>query len=313
MNQPKIIVHGGAWDIPAAEHEAHLAGVQAAVLAGNKILQQGGDAVAAVLAAVRAMEADPTFDAAYGSFLNMNAEVEMDAIIMEGKGLTSGAVAAIRNVAHPVDVAELVRTQSPHCLLVAAGAEAFAAANGVPFIATENLLVGRELERYRSLKGKKNFHAKRFFEDGQGRDTVGAVAIDRTGLIAAATSTGGTPNKLPGRVGDSPIIGSGAYADNSLGGASATGWGESLMRVVLSKTCLDFLGDDVHAGMAARKSIQLLHEKVDGRGGVIVIDPDGNAAFAFNTPYMARAIADSTGLVHVGIAGEENQFHGDTV
>lgn len=196
---------------------------------------------------------------------------------------------------------------------MAAGAEAFAAANGVPFIATENLLVGRELERYRSLKGKKNFHAKRFFEDGQGRDTVGAVAIDRTGLIAAATSTGGTPNKLPGRVGDSPIIGSGAYADNSLGGASATGWGESLMRVVLSKTCLDFLGDDVHAGMAARKSIQLLHEKVDGRGGVIVIDPDGNAAFAFNTPYMARAIADSTGLVHVGIAGEENQFHGDTV
>jgi len=300
-NKFVIMVHGGAWDIPETEHNNHLKGVEKAVLIGFALLNSGKDAVTAVIETVKQLERDATFDAGCGSFLNRDGEVEMDAIVMDGKDLSTGAVAAIQNVAHPVEIANLVRLQTEHTLLVGQGASRFAFNAGIDFFPTEKLLVGRELERYKELKKKKRFKTREFFEHIPKRDTVGAVASDAYGNIAVATSTGGTPNKLPGRVGDSPIIGAGAYADNYLGGASSTGWGESLMKILLAKSAVDFMSRGSNAQDAAQQAITYLEKRVDGRGGIICIDTKGNAAYAYNTPYMARAIADQTGLLHVGI------------
>jgi len=296
-----LIVHGGAWDIPPNVHQDHLIGIEKAARIGIECLKIGLDAIRSVIAVVKQLEKDPTFDAGCGSFLNMNGEVEMDAIVMSGIDLSSGAIAAIQNVKHPVEVAELVRTRTEHILICAQGATEFARQHGVDFFPTENLLVGRERERYDVLKKKKNLDRKVFFEKSRGRDTVGAVALDGRGNIAAATSTGGTPNKLPGRIGDSPIIGAGAYADNLAGGASSTGYGESIMSVLLAKTATDFMHKKLSAQGAARKAIKVLAEKVKGRGGIICVDPSGSAAFDYNTPYMARAIVNETGIIHVGI------------
>jgi beta-aspartyl-peptidase (threonine type) len=300
-----IIVHGGAWDIPCAVHDDHLIGVEKAVMTGHNILKDGISALKAVIEAVIQMENDPTFDAGYGSFMNKNGDVEMDAIVMTGSDLSMGAVAAIQNVSNPVQVAELIRQRTDHNLLVGEGAVQFALEQGIPYVPTEQLLVGRELERYRKLKKKKKIRTRHFFESGHQTDTVGAVAIDKKGNIAVATSTGGTPNKLPGRVGDSPIIGSGAYADNLYGGASSSGWGESLMKVLLAKSTVDFMRNENDAPSAAIKAIQLLSDRVDGKGGVICIDTRGNTGYHFNTPFMARAVANQDGIIHIGISREE--------
>ena len=299
-----IIVHGGAWDIPPDMHQAHLDGVENALTNGIELLSDGATALQAVIRAVTVMEDDPTFDAGYGSFLNKNGEVEMDAIVVDGRDLSFGAVAAIQNVRNPVLVADLIRTTTEHALLVGAGASQFAFEQGIPYYPTENLLIGRELDRYYLLKKQKKIITRQFFESNLPGDTVGAVAMDRQGNIAAATSTGGTPSKLPGRVGDSPLIGCGAYADNLIGGASATGWGESLMKVLLAKSSVDLIETEGDANLAAKEAIGLLGTRVNGRGGVILIDKYGKAGFAFNTPFMARAIADETGIKHIGIMPE---------
>jgi beta-aspartyl-peptidase (threonine type) len=299
-NRFTIIVHGGAWDIPLEVHQDHLTGVENAAQIGYERLKQGESARAAVIAAVKQMEDDPAFDAGFGSFLNLNGEVEMDAIVMDGSDLSFGSVAAIQNVSNPVEVAELVRSDTDHALLAGQGATEFAHKKGIPLIPTEHLLIGRELERYKRLK-KKKFTTREFFETQEPHDTVGAVAIDRSGNIAVATSTGGTPNKLPGRIGDSPLIGSGAYADSLIGGASSTGWGESLMKVLLAKTTVDFIARKQTAKQAAKNAIKLLHDRVDGRGGVICVDKNRRSGFFYNTPFMARAVADQDGVAHVGI------------
>ncbi|TFH03034.1 MAG: hypothetical protein E4H13_00070 [Calditrichales bacterium] len=300
-NNFKLIIHGGAWDIPPEVHQDHMHGVKRAAEIGSVILKSGGSAIAAVLAAVKYMEDNPTFDAGCGSFLNRDGDVEMDAIIMDGRDLSLGAVAAIQNVSNPVEVANLVRLNSDHTLLVGAGAGRFAREQQVPFIPTEKLLFVRELERYRELQKITHIKTRQFFEEQSPSDTVGAVAFDLHGDIAVATSTGGAPNKLPGRVGDSPLVGSGAYADNFAGGASTTGWGESIMKVVLAKTAVDMMNRNLPATQAAKEAIQYLHSRVDGRGGVICIDRNGDAGFYYNTPFMARAIADKHGIIHVGI------------
>jgi beta-aspartyl-peptidase (threonine type) len=300
-NEFTIIVHGGAWNIPKSEHNNHLRGVETAILIGVELLKSGAHAIITVLETVKQLERDPTFDAGCGSFLNRDGEVEMDAIIMDGKDLSTGAVAAIQNVSHPVHVANLVRLQTEHILLAGNGATRFAHDAGIDFYPTEKLLVGRELERYKELIKRKRFRTREFFEDGSGRDTVGAVVRDSLGNIAVATSTGGTPNKLPGRVGDTPIIGAGAYADNLMGGSSSTGWGESLMKVLLAKSVVDQMSRGCDAQKAVDEGIDFLEKRVDGRGGIICLDTSGNAAYAYNTPYMARAIASQSGLMHVGI------------
>ena len=282
-----IIVHGGAWDIPEEAHEAHLRGVAYAAEAGHDLLRTGASAVEAVEEAVRHLEEDPTFDAGRGSFLNSDAEVEMDAMIIDGRRIDMGAVAAVQGVLHPVSLARAVMERTEHTMLVGEGAMAFAREIGVETLDVRELITERERRRLEEILSDPDFRTRRVFEGPA--DTVGAVAVDAEGHVAAATSTGGTPNKRAGRVGDSPLVGSGAYADDQLGGASTTGWGESIMKVVLAKYVCDAIP---HLGPegAAIEGIGHLSRRVDGVGGVIALSPDGEPGFFQNTPRMAVSL-----------------------
>lgn len=295
---PAFIVHGGAWDIPDAEVPGHLNGCRSAAQIGWSILQEGGSALEAVEAAIRSLEDDPAFDAGKGAWLNSAGEVELDAIIMDGVTLNSGAVAAVQHVLHPITLARLVMERTTHALIVGAGAEHFAQAQDVPLCATSELLTGHELERWLAIQAQQNFSVKEAFSGPpRPQGTVGAVARDAQGHIAAGTSTGGTPNKLPGRVGDSPLIGCGCYAENESAGASATGWGESIMKVVLCKTVCDFVTHGQDAQAAAEKTIAVLAHRGQGYGGVIVIDHSGKIGTAFNTPRLARAWIENGAVI----------------
>ena len=215
---------------------------------GWSILKHGGSALDAVEAAIRSLEDDPAFDAGKGAWLNSAGEVELDAIIMNGATLDNGAVAAVQHVRNPISLARLVMERTSHSLIAGLGAEHFAQAQGIPLCDESELLTGHELERWQMIKTQKNFSVVEAF-GGPPHGTVGAVARDVHGHIAAGTSTGGTPNKLQGRVGDSPLIGCGCYADDLSAGASATGWGESIMKVVLCKA-----GVRLHAAGSRRSS-----------------------------------------------------------
>jgi beta-aspartyl-peptidase (threonine type) len=285
---PAFIVHGGAWDIPDEEVSGHLNGCRIAAQIGWTILKDGGSALDAVEAAIRSMEDDPAFDAGKGAWLNSAGEVELDAILMDGATLNNGAVAAVQHVRNPITVARMVMERTSHSLLTGRGAEHFAQAQGIELCDESELLTGHELERWRSIKAQKNYSVRESFS-GTPHGTVGAVARDRAGHIAAGTSTGGTPNKLQGRVGDSPLIGCGCYADDLSAGASATGWGESIMKVVLSKAVCDYSVLGQAAQAAAEKAIGMLADRAQGLGGLIVIDRSGQIGVAFNTPRMARA------------------------
>lgn len=290
--RPSLIVHGGAWDIPEVERDLCLNGCRNATQAGWAILQNGGSVLEAVEAAVHVLEDDPIFEAGIGSCLNADGDIEMDAIIMDGATLNTGAVAALRRTRYPITVARLVMERTQHTFLVGAGAEAFARAHGIPEFPQDNLITAHERERWRQAKESPTETHRDF-----SHDTVGAVALDANGHLAVATSTGGTANKLPGRVGDSPLIGSGAYADDQSGAASATGWGESLMKIVISKTACDLIATGCTAQQAADAAIKRLAERVNGLGGLIVLDPQGNVGCAYNTPYMARAWVESDGKI----------------
>ncbi len=298
MADPVIIVHGGAWAIPAAEHEAHKRGCLEAAWIGHELLEEGRSSLDAVEEAIRYLEDDPTFDAGTGSFLNSEAEVEMDAMIMDGRALKFGSVAAVQCVRHPITLARKIMELSPHCMLVGAGALEFARSIRMETVTTMELLVDKELERWKRIKGERRFDQRRMFEGDLRRGshgTVGAVALDLDGSIAAGTSTGGTANKLPGRVGDSPLIGCGTYADNCCGGASATGLGESLMRAMVAREACAGLGQGMGVMEAASMAVARLAERVDGLGGVIVIRPDGEIGHAHNTPFMAVGSVDGRG------------------
>lgn len=298
--KPTLIVHGGAWRISEDTYADHINGTRAAVEAGWKALLKGGSALDAVEIAVSAMEDDPTFDAGVGSVLNRAGDIEMDAMIMDGRTLALGAVAAVRGIKNPVKLARVIMEDTDHCVLVADGARRFAEEKGIRLCAAAELTVPREIERFHRLQQMPDYHlADEFTPDPM--DTVGAVAIDEDGNIAAATSTGGVHFKLPGRVGDSPLVGSGAYADNLTGGASATGHGENIMRVVLAKTATDALGRGMSAQQAADSAIRYMYERVGGYGGLILVDHRGETAFAYNTPHMAVAWVDAQGNIHAQI------------
>ena len=285
--EPKIIVHGGAWNIPARFQQAHIDGCYQAVQAVTSDLENGLNALDAVEKAVNVLEEDATFNAGKGSYLNAIGEIELDAIICDGKTLNFGAVAAVQNILHPVSVAKILLNHPEHCFLVGKGAQQFLQNNQIPEVAVEDLLTKREQIYYRKIKGDPNFRTRMPFEPSS-RDTVGAVAMDRNGDFAAATSTGGTPRKLPGRAGDAPVIGAGAYADNQTGAVSATGYGEAIMKVLLSKAICENL-INIPPIEAAQRGIDLLEKRVDGLGGVIGINKKGDYVYAHNTPFMAFA------------------------
>jgi beta-aspartyl-peptidase (threonine type) len=230
-----------------------------------------------------ALEDDPVFDAGAGAHLNRDGHVELDAIIMDGNTLKAGAVAAVHTVKNPIILARRVMERSPHMMLVGPGAEQFAREAGIPTCDQSALIVDRERDVWRAFR-----------ESGRDPDfdtiakgTVGAVARDIHGSLIAATSTGGTLGKHPGRVGDSPLIGCGCYADATAGGVSSTGEGEAIMRIVMAKTAVEMMRAGMTPTAAAQACLRLLHERGHGRGGLILLDASGTPGFAFTTPRMA--------------------------
>jgi beta-aspartyl-peptidase (threonine type) len=301
---PTIIVHGGAWDIPDALVDDHLAGVRAAAAAGGAVLRTGGTALDAVEAAVRLMEDDPIFDAGRGAFLTSDGTVELDAGLMLGATRQVGAVAAVRRVAHPITLARRVLESERFAFLVGEGATRFAAACGIELVDEAALIVARERERWDAERRDPTFDPQRAF-GGLPGDTVGAVALDRHGHLTAATSTGGVPFKHPGRVGDSPLPGCGYYATPA-GGASSTGYGEAILRAGLARTAVERLAppwdlSPQEAARAALATLTALEGAPVGPGGLILLDARGRPAWAFTTPRMAYAWLDPAGAVHAGI------------
>jgi beta-aspartyl-peptidase (threonine type) len=291
-----LAIHGGAWNIPDGAVDAHRRGLVGPLTEGFDALRRGASALDVVELAVRRLEDDPTFNAGRGSHLNSAGELQMDASIMEGTRRRAGAVAAIDGVLHPVSVARCVMENSPHVLLVGPGAKRFARRAGAEMCATRSLLVGRELDRFERIRaGDRGLVATEFSPRARPHGTVGAVALDRKGRVAAATSTGGTQDKAPGRVGDSAIIGGGTYADDRRGAASCTGWGEPILRAVLAKTAVDALAGGRAPSAASRAAVREL-ARLAGLGGVILVSRGGRVAAAFNTPRMARGLADAHGL-----------------
>jgi L-asparaginase / beta-aspartyl-peptidase len=288
-NNPVLIVHGGAWSMPDDMVEAHIRGVRNALAAGWKVLARGGPVLDAIEEAVVVMEDDDTFDAGRGSFLNRDGKVQLDALIMDGETLRAGGVGCVERIANPVRAARKILSESPHVYFVAEGAERFAAEHGIRLCRNEDLIIPREIERLREYQLDAAGHGKELFAPTISHDTVGAVALDREGNIAAATSTGGTLNKAPGRLGDSSLIGCGCYADNSSAAVSTTGWGEPIMKLVLAKWTADRVAAGNLPEWAAQEAINYLKQRVDGHGGIIVLNALGQFGIAHNTPRMAWA------------------------
>jgi L-asparaginase / beta-aspartyl-peptidase len=327
--KPTLLVHGGAWAIPDDAAAAHEAGVRAALEAGYTILTRGGTALDAVEAAVTVLEDDPTFDAGRGSFLTSDGRVQLDALLMDGGRMKAGGVACVERLRNPIQAARLVLEQSPHVYFVGAGAEEFAQSHGMALIDNSALVLDRERERLKiaqerqaagladstfsgleddkgpetriTLPKQWEANSDQWYESTedptqQSHDTVGAVALDADGNIAAATSTGGTLNKTPGRVGDSSLIGCGCYADNLSAAVSLTGWGEPIMKLVLGKWATDRVAAGSAPEFAAREAMSYLHNRLGGHGGIILLGPDGRFGMAHNTPAMAWGLATESGL-----------------
>jgi len=291
-----LAIHGGAWNIPDDEVDAHRRGLVLPLTRGFEALRRGARALDVVELVVRMLEDDPAFNAGRGSHLNSAGALEMDASIMDGTTRRVGAVAAIGGVRHPVSVARRVMDDSPHVLLVGSGARRFARHAGAELCTTGQLLVGREKARWQRIRaGERGLVSREFSPRAAPHGTVGAVACDRKGRTAAATSTGGTQDKAPGRVGDSAVVGAGTYADDRRGAASCTGWGEPILRAVLAKTAVDALAGG-RAPLAASRTALAELRRLAGWGGLILVDRKGRATAAFNTPRMARGLADARGL-----------------
>jgi L-asparaginase / beta-aspartyl-peptidase len=295
-NNPVLVVHGGAWAIPDDMVEAHLNGVRNAVAAGWRLLESGGSALDAVETAVVVMEDDEAFDAGRGSFLNREGKVQLDALIMDGNTLRAGGVGCVEHIANPVRAARKVLSESPHVYFVAEGAERFAKEHGIPLCKNEDLIIPREVERLREFQDLTTAEGQELFAPEISHDTVGAVALDLAGNIAAATSTGGTLNKAPGRLGDSSLIGCGCYADNKSAAVSLTGWGEPIMKLVLAKWAADRAASGNLPQWVAAEAMNYLKDRVSGHGGIIVLDSQGRFGLAHNTPRMAWAVKTGTGI-----------------
>jgi L-asparaginase / beta-aspartyl-peptidase len=296
---PVLVVHGGAWAMPDDMVEAHINGVRNALAAGWRVLERGGAALDAVEEAVVIMEDDDTFDAGRGSFLNRDGKVQLDALVMDGATLRAGGVGCVERLRNPVRAARKILSESPHVYFVGEGAERFATEHGCELCHNEELIVPREVERlrrYQAELAQRELELSGSAPDGNdlfapaiSHDTVGAVALDGSGNIAAATSTGGTLNKAPGRLGDSSLIGCGCYADNESAAVSTTGWGEPIMKLVLAKWAADRVAAGNLPEWAAKEAMNYLKRRVNGHGGIIVLNSRGEFGISHNTPRMAWA------------------------
>jgi beta-aspartyl-peptidase (threonine type) len=287
-------------DDAIADHEN---GIANALAAGYSLLERGSSAVDAVEAAVAVMEDDETFDAGRGSFLTQDGRVQMDALLMNGENLRTGGVACVERIRNPIQAARLVLDHSPHVYFVGTGAERFARQHGMALCDNMDLVIPREQQRlYQAqaaeLAGLPDETFSGTLTAGKtldSHDTVGAVALDTHGNIAAGTSTGGTLNKAPGRVGDSSLIGCGCYADNLSAAVSLTGWGEPIMKLVLGKWAVDRVAAGDSPELAAKAAIDYLYSRLGGHGGIILLGPDGRVGLAHNTPRMAWGLQTPQG------------------
>ncbi|MFW5877125.1 MAG: isoaspartyl peptidase/L-asparaginase family protein [Myxococcota bacterium] len=279
--RPVVVVHGGAGRVPP-ERAAHVAGCRKAAREGLLVLRAGGDALDAVQRAVECMEEDPHLNAGRGSALTSEGGIELDASLMEGTTLRAGGVCALPPFLHPIRIARAALEEGTHVLYAADGAAAFARRQGFEPTTLEALRTEGALRRLRD---------ERSAGPGTGRGTVGAVACDAAGHVAAATSTGGTTGKCPGRVGDSAIPGAGTHADDAAGAASATGDGEALLRGGTTRTTVDLLRRGLPAREAARRAVEDLDQRFGGTGGVIVVSVTGEVGMAWSTESMAHAVA----------------------
>jgi beta-aspartyl-peptidase (threonine type) len=303
-----IAIHGGAGTITREsltpeKERAYREKLEEALRAGHSILQRGGSSMDACVAAVRVMEDSPLFNAGKGSVYTADQTHEMDACVMDGATRKAGAVAAVSHVKNPIELARLVMERSEHVMLVGEGAEKFAQQNGVGLVDASYFDTPQRLEQLRKAKAKEAAPATAPAMSEQDKHgTVGAVAVDQQGNLAAATSTGGMTNKRFGRVGDSPIVGAGTYADNDTCAVSATGHGEFLMRLVIGHEVASLMRyGKLSVTDAADRAVNDELTKLGGTGGVIAIDRQGNIAMPFNTEGMYRGSIDTAGKLRVEI------------
>lgn len=305
MATPVIFVHGGAWSIPDHLEEVSRHGIKAAARAGNQVLQKGGCAVDAVQASIQAVEDNPAFDAGTGSVLTSKGEVEMDAVIMDGDTLRTGGVACVQNIKNPILLAREVMDKTGHIMLMGKGANDFAEEVGIKPVSRESLVSEETIREHERYKAYGNTVDDLFRQRTSGHDTVGAVAIDSQGNIAFGTSTGGISCKRPGRVGDSPIIGAGGYADNEVGGVSCTGHGESISKVVLAYQIITLMKQGLSTQEAADRALAYMADRVHGYGGVIVIGKNSEVSKSFTTEKMTWAFIKEGNLHHGIRPGED--------
>ena len=312
-----LIVHGGAGAMARERYDAARDGCRAAVEAGWRVLLQGGGAVDAVRVAIMALEDHPGFNAGTGAVLTTDGYAQLDAGIMDGTSLNAGAVAGVERIKNPIALASAVLT-SPHVLLMGVGAEQFAVESDMPLCDPAELITQTQLARWRrgyqigddvhvgplvsvseahltangagnGVRAAATADAAPIHTDAEEHGTVGAVAIDGEGRVAAGASTGGIAAKHPGRIGDTPIVGAGFYAETGLGGVSSTGHGEDFIRLLLARRALDFIAGGMAAQAAASAAIRLLGDRLGGSGGLILLDGAGRVGYARNTPTMAHA------------------------
>ncbi len=298
----KLLIHGGAWDIPLDLRASHRRGLENSFQAAVRALDQNLSSLDVVCHVLEALENDPTFDAGVGSFLNEVGDVELDAAVMVGKTLAAGAVAGICGVKNPSQVARCVMEKTDHVLLVGTGAEKFAKEQGFEIFDSKMLVLPREWEAHKRWISAGRPDAKTFFAASQSgsqagehpdkRGTVGVVLARKepgssTYELFAGTSTGGIPGKMVGRVGDAPLIACGTYADDEGAAVSCTGWGEGFIRLGVAKAVSEMVRAGKHPQEAAEQVLSDLYRRTEGRGGIIAIDALGRCGAAFSTPDMA--------------------------
>jgi beta-aspartyl-peptidase (threonine type) len=291
-----LAIHGGAGTIskslPDSEREAYLDSLRQALRIGTSILDEGGTSLDAVEQVIRLLEDDPRFNAGRGAVFNHDGGHELDASIMDGATLGCGAVAGVTTVRHPISLARLVMERTRHVLLSGAGADRFAQEMGVERVDPDYFFTERRFEQLQRALRKQEAAAE--------KGTVGVAALDRQGNLAAGTSTGGLTNKKHGRVGDSPIIGAGTYADNATCAVSGTGIGEEFIRHGVAHSISELMQ---HRGLSVEEAARrVVHERLrPGDGGIIAVDRRGAIAMVFNTEGMYRGAADSSGRFEVMI------------
>ncbi|RNI31902.1 isoaspartyl peptidase/L-asparaginase [Rufibacter immobilis] len=301
-----IAIHGGAEnqsreDLSESKQAAYEQGLENALMAGWHILKEGGSAIDAVEAAVRSMENNPLFNAGKGGSLSEDESNEFDAAIMDGKTMQAGAVAGVKHVKHPITLAKTIMQQSKHVLLCATGAEEFAKSQGLEM---------KPDGYFKTEEKEKDLKEAQKEEETKGNDTVGAVALDMHGNLAAATSTGGLVNQHPGRVGDTPIIGAGTYANNEVCAVSCTGDGEGILRANVAHEVYALMKyKGLSLKEASSQAMSIYKDRIEGDRNFIALDPEGNVEFSFETSLMFRACKRQDDPAYIAMWREESTIN----